>query len=310
MTQAQQPGTQSEQAHGAPGGGSPSAAPEAPVAADRELGTIRRYAALGDSFTEGLMDPSPDGAPNRFLGWADRLALGLAESPVAGPELEYANLAVRGRLLERIIEEQVPAALELKPDLVSFVGGGNDCLRPGADIDGLAAQLERAIIALRAEGIQVLLGNGYDTQMFTPVLRALRPRVAIYNSHLWTIAHRHDCFMLDLWGLRRLYAKQMWAEDRIHLSSLGHATVAATALGVVEGSTPAGRGFRIPPAPARRVRQAVTEEAHWMRTHVGPWVSRRLHGTSSGDLLEPKYAGFVPVSRLPVPADPEAPGPS
>ena len=31
----------------------------------------QRFVALGDSTTEGLMDPNPDGT---FRGWADRLA--------------------------------------------------------------------------------------------------------------------------------------------------------------------------------------------------------------------------------------------
>ncbi len=268
---------------------------------ERTLQPIRSYAALGDSFTEGMMDPSPDGEPNRFFGWADRLAIKLSESPIGDPGLGYANLAIRGRMLERIIDEQVPKALDLKPDLVSFVGGGNDCLRPTADIDALGAMVERAIVALREAGIQVLLGNGYDAEMFTPVLRTLRPRVGVYNSHLWTIAHRHDCFMLDLWGLRRLYAKQMWAEDRIHLSTEGHTVVSELALTTLEGGTLTGRGFRVPKGPARTVRQAVNEEASWVRTHVGPWVNRRLHRTSSGDAIDPKYPGFVPVSEIPRP---------
>ncbi|PMD04160.1 hypothetical protein CJ199_13685, partial [Brevibacterium paucivorans] len=49
-----------------------------------------------------------------------------------------------------------------------------------------------------AEGIEVLLGNGFDTAAFSPMLRALRPRVAVYNAHMWTLAGRHGCYMLDL----------------------------------------------------------------------------------------------------------------
>jgi hypothetical protein len=44
----------------------------------------------------------------------------------------------------------------------------------------------------------------------------------------------------------------------------------------------------MPERPGRPVRQAVTEEAAWVRTHLAPWVSRRLRGVSSGDGLEPK----------------------
>jgi lysophospholipase L1-like esterase len=51
---------------------------------------VRSFVALGDSFTEGVGDPYPDGT---FRGWADRFAAQLA---AASPGLRYANLAIRG----------------------------------------------------------------------------------------------------------------------------------------------------------------------------------------------------------------------
>src|ERR1700710_1005718 len=86
----------------------------------------QRFAALGDSFTEGIGDERPDGSPR---GWADLVAGVLGGG--------YANLAVRGKLLGPIIDEQLEAALALHPDLVSFAGGGNDVLRPRADLTAL-----------------------------------------------------------------------------------------------------------------------------------------------------------------------------
>ena len=59
--------------------------------------------ALGDSFTEGVGDPHP-GSPNGLRGWADRVAVALAQN---NPELRYANLAVRGRRMDEIVAEQV-----------------------------------------------------------------------------------------------------------------------------------------------------------------------------------------------------------
>src|SRR5690625_811111 len=181
------------------------------------LEAITSYVAVGDSFSEGLMDPDPHGE-DRYRGWADRLALMLTESVVGSPDVSYANLAIRGRLLDRIIDEQIPRALEIRPDLVSLCAGGNDCLRPKADIDALAGKFERAVIALREAGIEVLMCNGFDTEFSSPLIRAVRPRVGVYNAHLWSIAQRHGCHMVDLWGLRSLYAGEMWADDRIHLS--------------------------------------------------------------------------------------------
>jgi lysophospholipase L1-like esterase len=65
-------------------------------------------------------------------GWADRLAEELA----AGcQDFAYANLAVRGRLLEQILGEQVGPALALKPDLITLSAGGNDMVFHGTDPD-------------------------------------------------------------------------------------------------------------------------------------------------------------------------------
>src|SRR5271166_2121700 len=97
------------------------------------------FAALGDSFTEGVGDPGADGAGCR--GWADRFAEHLAGHR---PGLRYANLAIRGKLLCEVLQEQVPAALALAPDLVSLAAGGNDLLRPRTDPDALAEVLESA----------------------------------------------------------------------------------------------------------------------------------------------------------------------
>ncbi|HWK27230.1 MAG TPA: SGNH/GDSL hydrolase family protein, partial [Solirubrobacter sp.] len=66
--------------------------------------SYRRFVALGDSTTEGLMDPLPDGSG--FRGWADRLAELLA---LREPDLRYANLAVRGKLAWQVRADQLDA---------------------------------------------------------------------------------------------------------------------------------------------------------------------------------------------------------
>jgi lysophospholipase L1-like esterase len=244
-----------------------------------------RYVALGDSFTEGLSDPDPT-RPGEYRGWADRLAEHLAAHAAAqhpDGELEYANLAVRGRLLGQVLDEQVPVALDAAPDLVSLVAGGNDLMRPGADPDELAATLERAVLQFREAGADVLLATGVDPR-HTPILRRTRGRVAVFNANLWSIAARTGAAVLDSWGAAWVYDFRLWDSDRIHMTDEGHrrtALAAATALGVpVEGTdwvTP------LPPAPPRPLRTAVSEEVAWVRGFVAPWIARRLRGRSSGD---------------------------
>jgi len=247
--------------------------------------TWHRYVALGDSFTEGLSDPDP-ARPGEFRGWADRLAEHLAEHAAAqrpGAELAYANLAVRGRLLRQVVDEQVPVALEAAPDLVSLVAGGNDLMRPGADPDELTAVLERAVVRFREAGADVLLATGVDPR-HTPILRRTRGRVAVFNANLWSIAARTGAVVLDQWGAAWVYDWRLWDFDRIHMTDDGHrrtALAAATALGVPVRDT--DWVVPLPPPPPRALRTAVSEEVAWVRGFVAPWIARRLRGRSSGD---------------------------
>jgi lysophospholipase L1-like esterase len=252
---------------------------------DRPAPSWRRYIALGDSFTEGLSDPDP-ARPGEFRGWADRLAAHLATA--TEDDVEYANLAIRGRLMRQVVDEQVPVALEAKPDLVSLVAGGNDLMRPGADPDELAATLEDAVVRLRAAGADVLLATGVDTRQ-TPILRRVRGKIAIFNAHIWSIAARSGAVVLDQWGAQWMQDWRMWDVDRIHLTDEGHrrtALAAAAALGL-PGADDDWR-LPLPPADPRPFRAAVAEEAAWVRGFVAPWIGRRLRGRSSGDGRTPK----------------------
>jgi lysophospholipase L1-like esterase len=261
----------------------------------------RRYVALGDSFTEGLWDvPDATGSPTDLAdtrptrGWADLLAAHLTER-AGGETVRYANLAIRGRKLGAIVGEQVPAALDLGPDLVSLVGGGNDLLRLDADPDALADAMDTAVARLRRAGVDVLLATGFDT-VHSPVIRRTRGRTAVFNAHLWTIARRHGAYLLDMWGMRSLHDWRMWADDRIHLTTEGHRRVAQAAL-VALGLEPDDERWDDPlaPLPPLPLPARVRADAAWLRTHVSPWMTRRLRGRSSGDGRTPKRPTLEPL---------------
>ena len=187
----------------------------------------RRYVAIGDSFTEGIGDPDPD-RPGYHRGWADRLAEELSRLTPPGEDLAYANLAVRGKLLDQIAEDQVEPALALRPDLISVCAGGNDILR-GADPDEIAVRLDAVVERLASDGATVLLFNATDVKG-TPVIGRIRGTVAIYNENVRTIALRHDALVPDMWSLKDLARREMWAEDRLHFSPTGHHTIARAVL--------------------------------------------------------------------------------
>lgn len=251
--------------------------------------TVGSYVAIGDSFTEGVGDPGPDGS---LLGWADRFAVRLAET---SPGLRYANLAVRGKLLHQIIDDQVPLAVAAGPDLVSFCAGGNDVLRPGGDPDKLAAEYEQAVVALRAGGARVMVFTGFDTRELG-LLKLLRGKVATYNEHLRVIAARHGCTVVDLWGMQAVQDRRAWSEDRLHLSACGHERVALNAARAV--GLPIEEDPEAPwPPEAEQLSAAAARREHvqWAREHLVPWIGRRLRGQSSGDGLEPKRPDLLPL---------------
>jgi hypothetical protein len=207
----------------------------------------------------------------------------------------YANLAVRGRLLADIAGPQVDNALALAPDLVSIVGGGNDILRPRADVDALAARLEDAVARLRAGGADVLLATPSDPRD-APLIRASRGRAATYTAHIWSIARRHDAHVVDLWGMAALRDWRLWAPDRIHLTSEGHRRVALNAFTALGFTAPdAGWSIPLPPAPPISRSEWARANAQWAREYVGPWVQRRMRGQSSGDSLSAKRPTVTPL---------------
>jgi lysophospholipase L1-like esterase len=247
-----------------------------------------RYVAIGDSFTEGIGDPEPL-SPGGHRGWADRVAEVLSQQT---DDFAYANLAVRGKLMRQIVDEQIEPAMVLRPDLVTISAGGNDVIRPGTDPDEIARSLDSAIERLRSEDATVVIFTGADVG-FSPVFRNIRGKVAIYNENIRAIAARHDCIVADMWSLTALQDVRMWAPDRLHLNSLGHHTVARMVLEALNVESDL-QPLEPEPLPVRSWRQARAEDLSWAREYLVPWVIRRIRHQSSGDHVQPKRPEAVP----------------
>jgi lysophospholipase L1-like esterase len=252
---------------------------------------IGSYVAIGDSFTEGLHDPYPEGPPGRYRGWADRFAELLAERNTG---FQYANLAIRGKLLSEVIAEQLPAAEEFGPDLVSIAAGGNDVLRPGCDPDVLAEMFDRAVARLQSAGCAVLLFTGFDPLQF-PVIRLLRGKIATFNMHLRAIADDRGCLLVDLWSMRPLQDPRAWGTDRLHLSPDGHRRVALRVCEVA--GQPAADDWRQPWPPAAPTGWLTgrRQDLSWARHYAAPWAGRQLRGASTGDGILPKRPDLAPL---------------
>ncbi|MGZ0710944.1 SGNH/GDSL hydrolase family protein (plasmid) [Coraliomargarita sp. W4R53] len=250
----------------------------------------RRYVAVGDSFTEGIGDPDPL-SPGRHRGWADRVAEVLGEQV---DDFAYANLAIRGKLIQQISDGQLDAAVALKPDLITFSAGGNDVIRPGGDPDRVSELFEDAVVRLSEGGATIVVFTAIDTN-FTPVFRGIRGKVAIYNENIRAIAERYDCIVADQWALKEIQDMRFFDDDRLHMNSLGHHEVARLVL----------RALNVPndlqpmapdPLPTRTWREARAVDLVWARSHLMPWVLRRLRHQSSGDTIAAKRPDAMPVT--------------
>ncbi|MFC4563261.1 SGNH/GDSL hydrolase family protein [Nocardiopsis mangrovi] len=250
---------------------------------------IRSYVAIGDSLTEGLDDRVPGGG---YRGFADRLAEHLGTFT---PDLRYANLAVRGRRMRHIFGEQLDRTLAFQPDLVTVHAGGNDVLRPGTDLDALAAEFEVGVRRLRGAGIRVVMLSGHDTG-WIPVLRAYRGRIAVFSMHLRAIAERTGTEIVDLWSMTALNDPRSWSADRLHFNADGHRIVAARIADVL--GTPMGPReiwecpWDAPPEQLPRILRR-RENLRWTRQYLVPWLSRRAMGRSTGDGRVPKRPDLI-----------------
>jgi len=245
---------------------------------------------LGDSFTEGMSDElRPDG---HHRGWADRTAEALARREAArGGTVAYANLAVRGKLLDQVTAEQVPQVRGLSPDITTFHAGPNDVLRRGTDLDDLFRRYDVAVARVAASSGQVVLFTSIGRAGGTGrVAQLLADRFARFNDNVRATAERRGALVVDVGGADALTDRRLWHVDRLHLNPEGHARVAAAVLETLGVDDPHLLGgpvgwWREPLPAAGPVarRDAVAADAVWVKDHLVPWVGRRLRGTSSGD---------------------------
>jgi lysophospholipase L1-like esterase len=241
------------------------------------VGALSRYVAVGDSFTEGLDDLRADGTPR---GWTDRIADVLAQTE---PDFRYANLAVRSLRIDAIVGAQVPAAVAMRPDLVTIAGGGNDILGVRPDLGHIAARMDEAVAALRATGAVTVVFTGFDPRPHLPPGRLLARRTALYNARIAATADRYGALLIDLWSMPELNDARLWSPDRLHPSPLGHLHVAGVVLQRLGRPTPDGWPVDLsPPAAKSRVRAGI-DDLTWSRRHLLPWVERKVRGRSAGD---------------------------
>jgi lysophospholipase L1-like esterase len=232
-----------------------------------------------------------------YLGWADRLAQQLAQKLPQQPDtqVQYANLAIRGKLLDQVVDDQIDAALALNPTIITFHAGPNDVLRRGTDLDDLFRRYDQAVQRLTT----VHDGEQHRVVLFTAIGRAggtgkvaqlLADRFAKFNANVRTTAKKYDCIVVDLEPIDVLTDRRLWFEDRLHLNAQGHERVAAAAFAAITNESNQAQWWiqQLAPAPQSSKTQDLKADALWVKNHMLPWLHRRIKGVSSGDGRMPK----------------------
>lgn len=226
---------------------------------------FERYVAIGDSSTEGLEDP--DGAGG-YRGWANRLANRIAQLQGG---LLYANLGVRGKRSSEISGEQLPVALEMKPDLATVFAGSNDILMRRFNSDQLRDNLETIMGSLARKGATVITFTLPDLTGVMPVCRFLRHRVRRLNATIRTVAGTVGARLVDFEACPTASDVRLWSEDRFHVNAEGHSRI-CSALAQCLGLPGTDDAWKQPlPADTHYSRWTrLRQDCRWFARHLLP----------------------------------------
>jgi lysophospholipase L1-like esterase len=252
-----------------------------------------RYVAIGDSQSEGLWDGDDT---TGLHGFADRLAV-LLEAQAPG--VTYANLAIRGKRIRDVIDEQLPVALAMKPDLVTSCIGMNDVTRPGRAFGQALVDLEYVHDRLADSGATVVTTTFPDLVQILPAGRLIANRVVEINGVIRAAARRHGFRLVDLYGAPSMLDPDTWSADRVHGSAQGHALFAAAAAEALElpGSNHDWASAH-PDVERPDFRSRMYSQALWTQNLLMPWLWRHFRGRSSGDGRGPKRPALADVEPL------------
>jgi acyl-CoA thioesterase-1 len=192
-----------------------------------------RYVALGDSYTIGTSVREEERFPNQLVA-----ALG----GDAGPLELVENLAVNGFTTADLIQHELPALDQLRPDFASLLIGVNDVVRHGSALTfeaNVSSILDNLVGRMAADRIVVVAIPDYTV---TPAGADYgdpgrqHDRIVAANAAIaWAAAERGIAFVdiFDL-SLRAATDRSLVADDGLHPSGAHYALWVERILPVVE----------------------------------------------------------------------------
>lgn len=246
-----------------------------------------RFIALGDSMTEGMQDEIING---KYRGWADRVADVMSDHY---EDFSYANLAIRGKLVRQVHDEQVPVAVGLvngPSTIISFHAGANDVLRPNYDPAKTIDSYNSAVDTIIKSGATLMLFCVMeDTGKKNKTAQIWQERFAIFNENVRQKANSVGAMLFDpnqdeFWRDNRFIHT-----DRLHLNAEGHRRVAQAVLARL--NLPHDLDWRtpLPPEVPMTPLEKTQVNLHWFGAYAVPWMIRRARRRSSGDGRTAKY---------------------
>jgi lysophospholipase L1-like esterase len=252
---------------------------------------LNQFIALGDSLTEGLSDKYPDGS---YRGWADRVADEMSKHQ---QDFRYANLAVRGKLIEQVVEDQLQVALpwmQGSQTLVTFHAGANNVLRPKFEPNQVFETYASAVAQIADTGSKILLFTVREvSDPQTKTQHYWNQRFEPFNENVKRVAAEFGATVMDANSREVFGDPRMLASDRLHLSTEGHRRVAAAVLRAIDLPHDADwqdpmSPYKPAPAPVRAVGSVA-----WGIAFLVPWAIRRITRKSSGDGRVAKHGELV-----------------
>ena len=242
--------------------------------------------------TEGMSD---EVIAAKYRGWADRTADVMAQE---NSGFTYMNLAVRGKLLQQVIDEQIPMVAPYvtgKQTFISFHAGANDVIRPKYESEIAKSRYRKGVADLTATGATIVLFTVVEkVDGKSRVADMWHERFADFNENVRVVAKEFGAILMEAQDAPFLADRRLLNRDRLHLNSEGHWRLSQ---GVLEGlGYPFDAKWRIPleVAPRKSKSKRIIENLIWIWTFVFPWAWRRIRGISSGDGRVCKYP--IPIT--------------